>query len=137
MKSRISHRSIVLLAGFLLCLHTFVPHVHRMRHAGEHRIERGDLLVPGQGAWMLLLRDVIGTDMGQGHLEHLSVDRPPLDFPSAPAVTADLLRLLPDWPPVVPAAQRLLRRSPASHPKWPPEDAYTRAIPLRGPPSLA
>ncbi len=136
MESRISHRCFVLLAGFLLCLHTFVPHVHRMQHAGDVRIERGELLVPGQGPWLGLLRDVIGTDMGQGHLEHLSVDRPQLEVPAAPAVTA-APRLLPGWPSAVPMARGMLRVSAYSWPEWPPDDFYPRTLPLRGPPTLA
>ncbi len=137
MKSRLHHRFPVLLAGFLLCLHTVVPHVHQLRLTAGQRIERCDVLLPVNGQWLGLLRGVIGADMGQGHLEHLSVDRAEATLPVAPAEALALARQLPEWPPFPPMAQRLLRLSPTSHPKWPPEGDYCRATPLRGPPFLA
>ena len=52
-------------AAVLLCLHTLVPHVHH--HAGE-----GEASPEDKPAWLILLKDVVGADIGTQHLQHLS-----------------------------------------------------------------
>ncbi len=58
-------RILLLCAALLLCLHTLVPHVHH--HDGEGAGEPDD-----NPAWLVLLKNVVGADIGTQHLQHFS-----------------------------------------------------------------
>ncbi len=126
MKTDVFARSCLLLAGLILCLHTVVPHVH-----GE---QAG---VTGQPYGLVdILKDLLGSDLGEDHLEHFSSGQD-LDL------SVDVVAALPPFaqPVLVLLSPRLAslvrRRRVFRHRHFPPSAVYPDADAPRGPPRLA
>jgi|GEM_PF-3138290 len=136
MKATTFHRGLLLLAGLLLSLHSFVPHVHG-DHPGDSGQETAKNTPPPQPDLLTLLQNIFtDTDLGEDHLEHFAADhdttldleisalRPPAALPPAIVLVASTT-------PVVVRRQRIFRQR-----HFPPSGVYPDATAPRGPPTL-
>lgn len=136
MRQRNFHRFCILLAGLLLSLHTLVPHMHL---AGRAAVADLSLETPAQDAGNIFgfLQTLVGSNLGQGHLEHFVQDHelPGTSTEIAPAAAPPVLPLANFAPYSLPVALR--RQRVFLHHLFPPDGRFDAPTALRGPPARA
>jgi hypothetical protein len=134
MRNQFFHRGLVLIAGFIFCLHTIYPHVHSSDGVEE---ELSFTQATTDARSLLdLLCSLVEADLGEEHLEHFTASD--LDASSLVVAVPSVVIHPPVTfylPVVAPAADQIKGlRVVNDHPLLPDDKFLLCQRPLRGPP---
>lgn len=136
MRHLILHRGLVLLAGFILCLHTIFPHVH-VGEGSETEVAVFSEESAETRSLLDVLYELVTADLGEEHLENFT--------PASSEVAMVVLVLPPALLPLTPwsypghllvANESHTKEVIALPPLLPEEADLVRQCPLRGPPAV-
>ena len=136
MRHLMLHRGLVLLAGFILSLHTIFPHVHAPDGNETTTVVFSEASAEARSL-LDVLYDLVTADLGEEHLENFT--------PANSDGTTVVLALPPAYlPPATPLFsgnlltenQNKTREVIPPHLLLPDEVDLVRQCPLRGPPAV-
>lgn len=134
MRHLMLHRGLVLLAGFILCLHTVFPHVHAP-HGAEEALVFAEK-PSNERSFLDVLYDLVTADLGEEHLEHFTPADSDANLsalalsPTAPLGSYFFTAADQSIPPHQHRKQIL-----TYHPLLPDDEMSILDRPLRGPPA--